>query len=324
MHLPDIAQPATRLCYTGNASALSRIFLRNLLLGILTLQLYWLRGQVRMRKYVWRNILIGDAPLHWAGSFQSQYTLQSLGGRVLFAAWLLYFVAHLFNTFHAGPSALLHPVVPSVLMLVSFLLVPLLQYQSYGYQLRETSWRGVRFGLEGNMMAYARIYLLGAVWAVITLGFGYSSFAVGTRNYLINNSRWGDLNFQYQGSVGEVRKLYVLGTLACVLSLGAYLPWHVARLRQYHASKTTLGPVQLRVFQDGSSLSNLWMQNLCIYLGTLGLGAAWAKTRSMRYQMEHMALLGPHEALQPGPATGGPKDGLIDFISLGGDRMLGA
>jgi uncharacterized membrane protein YjgN (DUF898 family) len=291
---------------------------------MLTLQLYWLWGQIPMRQYVWRHILIGETPLHWAGSTQSQRQLQSAGGRLLCAVWLLCALCHLFNVLHVGPSALVHPGVAGLLTLLGIGMAPLLQYQSWGYQLRETSWRGVAFGLEGDMVTYAKVYLGGALWALLTLGLGYGSFAVRTRDYLINNSRWGDLSFGYHGSVGEVRRLYVLGSLACVLTLGAYLPWHVATLRQYHGSKTTLGPLRLQIFQEGSSLSNLWLQNLLIYIGTLGLGAAWAKSRSIRYQMEHMAVLGPKEALQPGPAPQGPKDGLIDFISMGGDRLFGA
>ena len=324
MHLPAIDSIPTRLSYTGRATALTRIFLRNLLLGILTLGLYAPRGRVHTRRYVWQHVAIGDAPLQWLGSFESQYRLQTNGGQFLFGLWLTWLTCQMMRAMHVGSPWLAHAFVPVLLGLVSLMIRPFLQYSSRGYQLSETSWRGVTCGLDGDRATYARIYLTGYLWTLVTLGFGYGSFAVRTRAYLINNSRWGDQSFQYQGSVGEVRRLYVLGTLACVLTLGAYLPWHIARLRHYHGSKTTLGPLQLRIFQEGSGLSNLWMQNLCIYLGTLGLGAAWAKSRSLRYQMEHMALLGPLEALQPGPGPQGPKDGLIDFISMGGDRLLGA
>lgn len=322
MHLPDIAEPTTPLNYTGDSRKLLNIYLRSLFFGILTLGMYWLRGRLEARRYVWQNIMVGQQSLRWEGTFANQGGAKN--GKLIAVLVLLG------NTVGWQCAGRIEgaPVwlgwLGNCAFVISTCIMPYAQSMSLNYQLSQTSWKGARFGHDGTAHGYARIYLLGAFANVATLFLAYGSYSVKTRAYLINNSRWGGIKANYSGTAQDVHSMYILGALASVLTLGAYLPWHIARVRNYHASHTSVGPLRLRSTQEGSSLSNLWFSNLLIYLFTLGLGHAVARSRSMRYQMKHLQLLGPVDSIAATTVDGACEDGIVDLFGAAGDTMFGA
>lgn len=325
MNLPEIPTAVTPLAYRGDPWPLCRLEQRAWLLGLLTLGTFWVRAKVRLRSYMWGQIYVGETPLRWAATAQDQARMAAPTSKFLLAAFAVSRIAGLLmllrilqgNLWAAGS-------LDSPQSLLALLAYPMFLFASNQFELQHTELRNLRFGQDGSLWGYTRLYLLGLGWTVLTLGWGYAWFCVSTKKYLLEHSRYGDLRCRYTGEVRAIRPTYLWGSLAVLLTLGAYLPWHIARLRNYHANQVHLGPIRLRCHQEGSSLSNLWAGNGLIVLATLYLGYGWARTRSLRYQMQHLELVGDLNALVVRPGPDEAADGLPDLLGMGTCSLFGA
>lgn len=318
--------PSTPCAYTGAPGPLTRRWLKNTLRGLLTLGIYYVHGRQHTRTYQWHHVHAGNEPLSWHGTAKDQKRVLSAAARwlvLLSLARVLLVLCRPSQVLSAWLDVLLpgHTLLSGAIWLAT---APLFTFFHRQYELRYTAWRGIRFGHDGTLSAYARVYFRYALLNLATLGLAYGHFAIQTRRYLVGHTTYGTVRARYTGEPEAAGRLYVLGTLASVLSLGAYLPWHIAKLRNYHAQQTTLGPLRLRSSQEGASLSNLWVMNAIIYIGTLGFGHAWARTRAMRYQMAHLHIEGDLQMFRAEHAPLHAGEGLADLLSFAGDDLLGA
>lgn len=320
----DLSSPSTSCSYTGDPHSLAALVAKSSLLTLFTLGLNWPFALQSRRQAIWPQVRVGKVPLEWTGDNFQQRSLASGLGRVVMALWAL---NALVATYYIATGAHKSSLVSLLTYVLGAWLHAMVELHSYRYQLSRTRYAGVPFALDGAPGVYARIYMLNGALALLTLGARYGTFAVRTRRFLIDSSRWGVVSARYTGTEAEANKLYFLGGLASVFTLGAYLPWHIAKLRAYHAKHTSCGPLGLRVTQEGSGLSNLWLKNGFIYLLSFGFAAGYARHNSIQYQMEHLEILGSPESLQQPEIVeeaNAPSDGLVDAIAFGGSELFSA
>src|SRR5260370_17322767 len=144
-----------RLVYDGRTGELFVLWLKVLLLGIVTLGIYsrfW--GRTRIRKYFWSHVSLLDERFEYDGTGGELFR-RFLMALVLFplifglgfgVGWLLV---------RLGVPAKLAPVLGLVVQFsVLIFVVFVSQYGSRRYQLSRTLWHGIRGGVEGPAASY--------------------------------------------------------------------------------------------------------------------------------------------------------------------------
>src|ERR1044072_3836965 len=64
---PGAAQPVQKLQYDGRIGALYWIFIKNLLLNIITLSIYRFWGKTNLRRYAWSHTTLQGQPFEYTG-----------------------------------------------------------------------------------------------------------------------------------------------------------------------------------------------------------------------------------------------------------------
>ena len=136
--IAGLAKPhhQSRVRFTGSGSEFFRIWAVNLLLTLVTLTLYWPFARARRLRYFHQHTEVLGDPLGFHGDpwkmFRGHLILLLVGGT--YAA-----------TLHLWPA---YEWLGLVLMALVW---PALWRASLGFRMRNTSWRGVRFGFEGSL-----------------------------------------------------------------------------------------------------------------------------------------------------------------------------
>ncbi|MDR2260036.1 MAG: DUF898 domain-containing protein [Azoarcus sp.] len=151
-----------RLQFTGSGGEYFRIWIVNLLLGVLTLGIYSAWAKVRREQYFHRNTLLDGSGFDYHGNPKS-----ILKGRVIAVA----FVAGLWlvdNTAHAF-------YYPVLLALSPF--IPWMMIRSFIFRSRNTSFRGLHFDFHGTYKGLCKTYLAPFI-ALIFLGWAMAYVGV--------------------------------------------------------------------------------------------------------------------------------------------------
>jgi uncharacterized membrane protein YjgN (DUF898 family) len=191
---------------------------------------------------------------------------------------------------------------------------PFAIYGGSQYRLHHTSYKNVRFALDGDVVQYTKLYVWRFFLAVVTLGYLYPQFAIATRAYALKHTRWGARVVRYAGSVETAAPLYRRGWLLSIVTFGIYLPWWMASLRNYHCNHISIDGAQLCSNQSGKDLMYLGFGNTLIQVLTLCTGAGWCTTRSLRYAMKTLTIRGDITAIAPQQAEQPLQVGLSDLL----------
>ena len=174
--------------FEGRRGALGALMLRNLLFSILTLGIYRFWGRTHVRRFVWRHTVLLDDALEYLGTGGELF----IGFLIAVAVLLPVFAAYslLQFLFADGPDhALL--ALEILYYLVLFFLVQIAIHRMRRYRLTRTAWRGVRFGLAGSSLAYARIAFGYGLLTAATLGLAYPWLRVATLRYFAQHAYFG-------------------------------------------------------------------------------------------------------------------------------------
>ncbi len=139
--------------FTGSGSEYFRIWIVNLLLTIVTAGLYWPFAKARRIRYFYANTLIDGHALSFHGDPWKMFR----GHVLLMALMVVYSLAGHFS-----------PVAGLVAFGVLALIWPALWRAGLQFRLRNTAWRGLRFGFSGSLQgAYAAFLPLWVMSGVI-------------------------------------------------------------------------------------------------------------------------------------------------------------
>jgi uncharacterized membrane protein YjgN (DUF898 family) len=228
-----------RLIYDGRTGELFVLWLKVLLLGIVTLGIYsrfW--GRTRIRKYFWSHVSLLDERFEYDGTGGELFR-RFLMAIVLFplifglgfgVTWLLV---------RLGVAPKVAPVLGIVVQFsVLFFVVSVSQYGSRRYQMSRTLWHGIRGGVEGSAASYAFRVIGYTLLMPITLGLIAPWQSVGLWRYKTSHTGFGDINFHFDGSgkrlLGPFLVAYaanIFGVLLAAL-VGGGLFWLIVGLPQ--------------------------------------------------------------------------------------------
>jgi uncharacterized membrane protein YjgN (DUF898 family) len=271
--------------YRGEGSDLFLIMLKNLFLTLITLGLYSAWAKTTQRGYLWKQVQIGDDRLDYRGT-----------GKELFIGYLK--VAGCYLVFFGIPAVVGHfaPQAGLVLRALGVLLImvilPYAIYWSRRYLLGRTRWRGIRFGLAGEAGDFAKVWLIGGLLTVITLGF-YAP-VLGNRVYgtLMRNTRYGSAAFRYDGRDGDAFRIAFKGILLSLITLGIYYPWYVAAIRRFRLAHTHFDRATGVLDITGRLVWKLTVVNLFGMILTLGIATPWLVTYTLRTVLDRLSFQG--------------------------------
>ena len=120
--------------------------------------------------------------------------------------------------------------------------------------------------------------------------------SINLRKYLIGNVRFGDAEFDYQGDGADYFILNLKGYFLTIFTLGIYFFWWQKDLFEYYIDNLSINKenkeIRLNSTVTGGGFFKLAIVNLAIIVFTLGLGYAWAVTRTLNYIFNNIQLDG--------------------------------
>ena len=195
----------SRPVYDGKLGDLYAIYLRHLVLMLLTLGWSRFWGRTRIRRYVWNHLSVLGDRFEYRGR-GLELLVGFLFALLLIAAWagLMYLVW--IYVFHEKPFASfgLFDIFSLSVALIGFPLAYVGHYAGLRYKLSRTRWRGIRCGLAGSAWGYGLVATFLGFANAIT---GYLLTPVVSVNLArprISNTRVGTLPFAFAGSAGDI------------------------------------------------------------------------------------------------------------------------
>jgi uncharacterized membrane protein YjgN (DUF898 family) len=308
------ALPQHRFSFHGTGGAFFAIVLKNIVLTILTLGIYAPWAKTVRRQFLWQNTEVAGHRLRYHGTGQ-----ELLVGYVKVAIGYALLVGL--------PLALTKLVSPTAGTIAQFatlaVIVPLIPFAIWGsrrYLLSRTSWRGIRLRLDGSAGPYAKVFFLGYLLTIITIGVYGPIWLNRLHRISLDASGIGTKKFEYKGDDKEVWKIGLKGMALTLLTCGFYYPWYLADLNRYQMANTWFDGAHGELSMTGSDVFQLLVLQIFGVSMTMGLAFPWITTYSLQLTMARLRFIGPidfahiYQANSEGSAT---ADGLADALDVG-------
>lgn len=313
------AAPATGpaehpLVFSGRGSEYFGIWIVNLLLTVATLGIYSAWAKVRRLQYFHRHTTLGGASFDYHGDPRA-----ILKGRVIAVILLLAY----------NLSFEYSPVLGVVVVIALAIIMPALLMRSLRFRARNTSWRGLRFGFDGDLKGAYTVFLAWPVLSVISLYLLAPMWHQRMKRYQLANARFGATPFTFSAPVSAFYKMYALmlvlvvtggivaGLLVAVVigaltganrtgagvwffvgALGMWVgmfvlvqPYLLARLQNIVWNNVRLGPHRFESRARARTLFAIMLTNIVAIVCTFGLFMPFAAIRLARYRIESVTMI---------------------------------
>lgn len=311
--IPPAAPAAPRqrtltFVFTGSGKEYFGIWIVNTLLRIITLGIYSPWAKVRKRRYFYGNTLLNDAPFDYLAD-----PLAILKGWIIAACFFgLYSLA-----------TKVSPVLASVMMLVFFGIFPWVVVRSRIFNLRNSTYRNIRFNFTENYRDAYRVFLWWQLLVPFTLGILAPYVIYRQRRFLVENSSFGMTGFKFHATSRDFYRIFIpilIGIVVCValfagsvllskngvanpaLSVvptilfmavyffaAVYIPTVMTNLTW---NSTSLGVHRFTSTLRARDLAWIYVSNAVAVICSIGLLAPWATVRLVRYRLGRMTLSG--------------------------------
>ncbi|HWI40835.1 MAG TPA: YjgN family protein, partial [Verrucomicrobiae bacterium] len=295
--------------FTGSAREYFGIWIVNTLLRVVTLGLYSPWAKVRKRRYFYGNTLLDDAPFDYLAD-----PLAILRG------WIL---AGLFFGLYSYASKV-SPLLSLGLGLLIFALSPWVIVRSRIFNMRNSTYRNIRFGFAPVYSEAYRVFLWWQLLIPFTLGALAPYVIWRQKRFMVENSLYGSTPFGFHAGPREYYRIFLrvglafalcaavfgasvflavkgssMGALLSLLSIvsflalyflaGIYIPTELTNLTW---NSTSLGDHRFRCSLRFTDLAWIYVSNGMAVICTLGLLAPWGAVRLARYRLEKLTLSG--------------------------------
>lgn len=186
-----------------------RIWIVNLLLTILTLGIYSAWAKVRRLRYFYGSTLLEGSSFEYHGN-----PMAILRGRLIVVSC---YVAY-------AVLARLWPLVQVLFLPVILFGVPWIIVRARLFQMRMTSWRGLRFDFHGQYRGALAAYIGWPLLGVLTLGAMWPYALWQQARFLVGNSAYGAQPFGFTSRAGTYFRFCFIGLgIALLVGLAAAL-----------------------------------------------------------------------------------------------------
>ena len=220
---PDLTP--TRPIYDGRLGELYGIYLRHLVLMVLTLGWSRFWGRTRLRRYLWNHLSILGDRFEYRGrglelfiGFMIVLSIALAIGGLIWVGWDYLPADKLPDNMRPLD------VLPLLLALVGFPLAFVGHYAGLRYKLSRTRWRGLRCTMMGSAWAYGARATALTFANVMTGQLLLPVVSVGLARPRLTNARVGTQSLDFAGRSGDIYGRYVgyyfLNIFAWVLAIG--------------------------------------------------------------------------------------------------------
>ena len=317
LKVPELSEEHNplRLRFHGNGSSLFGIFVINVLLTLLTLGVYYFWGKAKIRRY-----MHSQTELH-----NSRFSNHTTGGE-LCVGWIkaiiliatIVLISEIPSFFWEDMT---HEWITSLAFygLLLFVFLPLAIVGSLRFRLSRTSYRGIRFSFRGNGKLFFKIYYIGLLKTIFTLGLYYPYFETEIRQFLTNGVRFGTGRFEFAGTGRALFWYFVLNLLLTPFTLGLCWYWYSALKTRYYWSCTTFEGISFHSTVVGSRLLFLKIENFILLAISLGLAWPWVAVRNNRFLCDYLVLSDQPDfssIAQDFSDAGATGEGLSDYLDF--------
>ncbi|SCZ65792.1 YjgN family protein [Thiohalomonas denitrificans] len=284
--------------FAGTGTEFFRIWIVNIALTIITLGIYSAWAKVRTQRYFY-----GNTRLHGSGFEYLAEPLQILKGRLIGLG--------LFAVIMVGGE--IAPVVGVIGSLLLFVLMPWIVVQSLRFRARNSAWRNVRFGFDGNVRGALAAFVGWPMLGMLTFGLLMPLAFYKQQRFIVDHHRFGATAFRLELGPRPYYRLFLtlvgiflaamivsvpLGTVTPMLPTLLLLPVYLLLFAWFTVKSVNLKYNNTRIDDHGFTASyalgsymKLVALNTIGMVLTLGLFYPWARVRTARYAAEHMQLV---------------------------------
>lgn len=310
-----------RVKFYGDGAKYFGILIVNFLLTVITLGLYYPWAKAKDLQYLYGETEFAGSRLTFHGTGQEMFKGFIKAILIIGALYGVYFVAQLTG------NTLLLAMGFFIYLVGLMLLLPAAIHGSLRYRMSRTSWRGIHFGYRGKLGELAKVFWLGLLLTIVTLGIYSSWLTTNLRRYTVGHIRLGNLRFSFEGKGTDFFLLQLKGIILIIFTLGIYSFWFFRDLQRFFINN-------LRIYQGDVELSartnitggQIFKLVIVTYFGTiftLGLAIPWLMIMNMRTVLSNIELDGafnPDAVEQTeedyNDATG---EDMLDMLDIGFD-----
>jgi uncharacterized membrane protein YjgN (DUF898 family) len=255
----------------------------NLLLTIVTLGVFRFWARTRIRRFLWANTQLAGEAFEYTGT----------GGELLrgfLRALLVFLPLVLLIAFGQLflPGAAETGVTVAAYLLLGFLSL-VGGFAAQRYQLRRSTWRGIRFGMDGSPFAYARQMAWRWLLLPFTMFLMLPWIASAGLHRTLGRARFGSLPFSFRGEGGVLFPWMVLAVGAFWIAL---LPgMAVAGGLIWTTIRIAIGDEPARADMAAAVLAGT-VAIFAVLAFAFGVGGAVYRAAILRFTFDNIALPG--------------------------------
>jgi uncharacterized membrane protein YjgN (DUF898 family) len=276
----------SNLKFSAQPSKLFVIMLVNFFFTIITLGLYYPWAKAKLFQYYYSET-----------EFQGSRFVFHGTGKEMFRGYIKVFILFVvlfgsIQVFQWIGEPVMVLIATAVLYLIVLGLIPLAIHGVLRYRLSRTSWRGIHMGYRGSLGELYKIYGLGILFCILTLGIYSFWLTVSMRRYIMSNIRFGTLQFKFTGEGSSLFGLSLAGGFLSAITFYIYFPWFLISIKNFEIENTSV--VQdgksygIKSTMKGGSYFGLQIVNFFILIFTLGLGMPFVIIRNMKYELSNI------------------------------------
>ena len=287
-----------KFSFSGEGGEYFKIWIVNIFLSIVTLGIYSAWAKVRTHRYFYAHTQLDGSAFEYSAN-----PITILKGRV---------VAVVFFSVYAFVQVFL-PFLAGLFFIVFLSVLPWLVMRSLRFRMRNSAYRGIRFGFDGGLLQAVKAYSLMFFLLPLTLGMLVPYMLFLQRQYLVSNAKYGVDGFSFNVSPVEYYRIYIraflaalgltllssifltvnplLGGVAMVAAYVGLMSYLQVELINLMFDSSHLGDHQFSSTMDLADYFKLQMFNLVAIVLTLGLFYPWAKVRVARYRADTLRIM---------------------------------
>ena len=244
MAIDNLAPRTGRVGYDGSRFGIGGLFLKTMLLSLVTLGIYNFWGRTQIRRAVWGATSVDGEPFEYIGTGK-----ELLFGFLKAIAILIGVGAALFGITFVMARLLRSGMVLQLAPLAFYLILSVLAvaavYLATRYRLSRTLWRGIRFGLDGEAWSFVKGTIGYSLLALATLGICLPLLRTWQTRTIVNNARYGTVPFRMEARGATLIWPWVLTMLLAGPTLGIMLVWY--RVREFRTWSSSISVAGLKL-----------------------------------------------------------------------------
>jgi len=271
-----------RLTFHGQGGSLFVIYLKNMFLSLITLNIYYFWGKTRVRQYLYSQMELLGERFTYLGTGKELFRGAYKAGGIFLVAFV---VPNLLSQF-------VHQAFGILILISIFLLRPFVMVAARRYRYSRTEWHGVRFSFRGSIKEGMKLFISGSFLSVITLGFYYPRYYIQKQAFFREHAFFGTAAFKYTGESKDVFKRMLFGLFLSFITLGIYWFWYKAYLMRYDWEHTSIQSVRFGSEITGGKLLRYHLGNALLLILTMGIGYAWFVKRKTEFWAKYIHMTG--------------------------------